>query len=298
MLDARIYTFIDLCKTGNLTRTAENLHITEPAVSHHLKYLENYYGAKLFTYRSRNFSLTPEGVFLRDNMLQISREEELVTAKIKEMSENNRKKITIGAVPPVGNYILPDLIARYSNDHPQEKFTVIINSSDVLVGKLKSGHLPGIIIDDLMNVSGLKRMHFCDQRVFCICAPEHRLAGKHVTFADISEETILYQEKDSYGMRCLRHIFREHHQNTDDFNFHYEMSTFVSLIHFLRYNLGITFAYESSVRQELESGQLSRIYIDGFDSTVSFSMAILPDRKQNDSLFDFLRFCRNYRNKS
>lgn len=209
------------------------------------------------------------------------------------MTENNREKITIGAVPPVGNYILPDRIARYSDVYTQKKFTVIIDSADVLVARLKSGQIPGIIIDDLMNVPGLKRIHFCDQRVFCVCAPEHRLAGKHITFADISGETILYQEKDSYGMRCLQHIFQEHQQNIDHFNFHYEMSTFVSVIHFLRYNLGITFAYETSVRQELESGQLSRIYIDGFDSTVGFSMVVLPDMKLSKSLLEFLQFCAN-----
>ena len=48
MLNYKLSTFLELCETKNYTKTAEKLHMTQPAVTQHIKYLEQYYGTKLF----------------------------------------------------------------------------------------------------------------------------------------------------------------------------------------------------------------------------------------------------------
>ena len=53
MQDFRVRTFLTVCRTLNYTRAAEELHITQPAVSQHIAYLEREYGADLFTYRRK-----------------------------------------------------------------------------------------------------------------------------------------------------------------------------------------------------------------------------------------------------
>ena len=57
MLDFRIHTFLCVCRHMNYTRAAVELHITQPAVSQHIRYLEREYGAKLSIYTSRPYSL-------------------------------------------------------------------------------------------------------------------------------------------------------------------------------------------------------------------------------------------------
>ena len=64
MLDTRFFTFLVLCQTKSFTKTAEELHITQPAVSHHIKYLEEYYNVKLYTYVGKKFHLTTSGEVL------------------------------------------------------------------------------------------------------------------------------------------------------------------------------------------------------------------------------------------
>ena len=54
MLDYRIYTFISLCETRSYTKTAEQLHISQPSVSQHIKALEQHYGCDLFYFEGRN----------------------------------------------------------------------------------------------------------------------------------------------------------------------------------------------------------------------------------------------------
>ena len=59
MLDYRIETFLAVCRTLNYTRAAEELSLTQPAVSQHIAALERAYGVKLFLYRNKKLVLTP-----------------------------------------------------------------------------------------------------------------------------------------------------------------------------------------------------------------------------------------------
>ena len=68
MQDFRVKTFLTVCRTLNYTRAAEELALTQPAVSQHITYLEREYGAKLFTYHRKKLELTPAGRVLRDGL--------------------------------------------------------------------------------------------------------------------------------------------------------------------------------------------------------------------------------------
>ena len=65
MVDSRIKTFLALCRNMNYRRTADELNLTQPAVTQHIKYLENQYNCKLFSYDRRTLSLTKEGKLLQ-----------------------------------------------------------------------------------------------------------------------------------------------------------------------------------------------------------------------------------------
>jgi DNA-binding transcriptional LysR family regulator len=66
MLDNRLYTFLTLCETRNYTKTAEKLNMTQPAVSQHIKFLEDYYQVVLIAGKGKDFSLTEEGKALQE----------------------------------------------------------------------------------------------------------------------------------------------------------------------------------------------------------------------------------------
>ena len=68
MLDIRIQTFLAVCHCMNYTKAAEVLNLTQPAVSKHIRYLEDFYNVKLFHYENRKLSLTEQGIFLRNAM--------------------------------------------------------------------------------------------------------------------------------------------------------------------------------------------------------------------------------------
>ena len=65
-------TVLTVCQCMNFTRAAEELNITQPAVSQHVRYLEKHYGTKLFQYEGKKLKLTEAGEMLRSASLRIS----------------------------------------------------------------------------------------------------------------------------------------------------------------------------------------------------------------------------------
>ena len=78
MIDQRIETFLCVCEYMNYTKASQALHITQPAVSQHIRFLEERYNTKLFTYQDRKLSLTKTGKVLLETMTVIRNDEEMM----------------------------------------------------------------------------------------------------------------------------------------------------------------------------------------------------------------------------
>lgn len=122
MLDQRFITFLDLCKTMNYTKTAKNLHITQPAVTHHIHYIENIYNIKLFTYTGKNLILTEKGEYLRKLITTLYNDCLRIEDMIRIESQKERK-INFGATLTISEYVMPKPIREYINKNPNTNIT-------------------------------------------------------------------------------------------------------------------------------------------------------------------------------
>ena len=98
MLDFRMDTFLAVCRHRNYTRAAEELNITQPAVTQHIQYLQSYYGVKLFSYQNKRLALTEEGELLRNAALCMLHDEEKLKRDVKDL-RLGRRSIRFGATP-------------------------------------------------------------------------------------------------------------------------------------------------------------------------------------------------------
>ena len=104
MLDFRLFTFLTLCETMSYTKAADRLHLTQPAVTQHVKYLEREFGAPLFHYASKSLSLTPEGELLRQYAVAVRADSEKLRELIGKKKKRNRK-LVFGATLTIGEYL-------------------------------------------------------------------------------------------------------------------------------------------------------------------------------------------------
>ena len=90
MLDYRLKTFLLLSKTLNYTKTAQQLHMSQPAVSQHIRYLEQTYNIKLFEYYNRRLQLTEMGQRFYQQVLALEVQSQDIIERLRQEQENRR----------------------------------------------------------------------------------------------------------------------------------------------------------------------------------------------------------------
>ena len=116
MLDFRMDTFLAVCETMNFTRAAEQLRLTQPAVSQHIHLLEEHYGSKLFTYQGKRLALTAAGALLRDAARTMRHDEAYLAQQLQALAGTARP-LCLGATLTVAEYALPEQMAAYLAAH-------------------------------------------------------------------------------------------------------------------------------------------------------------------------------------
>lgn len=93
MLDFRVETFLEVCKDLNFTRAAQRLNLTQPAVSQHIRWLEEAYGVPLFVCHGKKMQLTPAGEMLKNSAATMKHDIISLREKMQKSAENQLVKM-------------------------------------------------------------------------------------------------------------------------------------------------------------------------------------------------------------
>lgn len=299
MLDFRLLTFLDLCHTNSYTKTADNLSITQPAVSQHIRYLEQYYGKKLILYQNRHFSLTKEGEYLFKEVTKLQIHSKKILQNIQHLSEEQETPvISIGSNPTIGEFILPGLISSYTAQEPDCRIRSFIGSTKKLEQLLHNGDINILITDSIDAWPEFERHPFRSEPVCCVCNPSHPLAEKTISLNDLKSERIVYREKASHAYYILQKSFQRMGYDLDTFNIPYEAGSMHSIIQYLKEGLAISFLYRCAVQKYLDNGELNEIYLSELHDSVDFYYIYPQSTTTSSHAKQFLQFCLEQQKKS
>lgn len=132
--------FIAVAESGNITKTAEKLYVSQQALSKHLKDLERDLGVVLFT-RNPNFRLTYAGERLLTLAKELQRSEDKLIREMHDIGENRRAKLRLGMTHTCGRALLPETLPLFMNLHPAVDITLTEANMRDLENKLVSDEI-------------------------------------------------------------------------------------------------------------------------------------------------------------
>jgi len=130
-------TFVAVVEYNSFTKAAENLNLSQPTVSVHIKNLESYFNTILIerSIKQKNMVITESGDFLYKRAKEILMLMESSIEEINNTSHSLKGHLKIGASYTIGEYYLPKLLKEYSKEYPDVKIEVVIkNTSDICKG--------------------------------------------------------------------------------------------------------------------------------------------------------------------
>ncbi|MDE6442517.1 MAG: LysR family transcriptional regulator [Clostridia bacterium] len=140
--------FLIVAREENITKAAEILHISQPALSRQLMQLEEELGAKLFIRGKRNITLTDEGLYLRQKAQEIIELTEKTEQEFANGLTSLSGVISIGMGETAASSYLADLINEFREDYPDVRFEIISGNADGTKEQLDKGLLDiGILLE-------------------------------------------------------------------------------------------------------------------------------------------------------
>ncbi len=276
MLDFRHETFLTLCKIGNYTKTAEALHITQPAVSQHIKFLEEYYNCKLFTYEGKSLLLTDSGKLLLDFAMTMSAD----TKKMRHiLSIQNAAKsyLTFGATLTLGEYIMPPILSNILTSYPHLHITMSVDNTEVLLEKLHDGKIDFALIEGFFDKTKYDGVIFSLEPFIAVCSKNSPLVGNNFNLTDLLNNRIILREKGSGTRDIFEHLLLKNNLTIDSFQLVCEIGNMGVIKQLVKNDYGITFLYRTAVEKELSDGELVALNIEGFPILHEFYFVFLKN---------------------
>lgn len=185
----RLNEFITLATLLNYSKAANQLYLTQPALSRHIHDLERTLGTQLFIRDTHNVHLTSIGeLFLREAQEIVSRYNHALDL-VKEVSSLSTGELKIGFLGVASQSFISDFVIGFTASHPQIKLTMTCDILDVLVRQLNEGVTDLAIVThvDRNYLIGLESATILKSRLMAILHPCHPLAGREsLSFRDLS----------------------------------------------------------------------------------------------------------------
>ena len=276
MLDFRHETFLTLCSCGSFTKTAALLHITQPAVSQHIKYLEEFYGCKLFDTVNRKIKLTYQGELLKEFTMTVFSDSKHFKENIQSV-QTDTMQFSFGATLSIGEYVMPELLCRLLSKYPEMKIHMSVANTQVLLERLNHGELDFIVVEGLFDKSEYDSTLFSLEKFIPVCSPKSEFAQREVGFQEILKSRLILRERGSGTREIFENILQKKNYSLHAFEKVIEIGNMAAIKKIVSNGLGLTFLFEVAGKREIENGSLSIIHIPDFYEQREFNFVLLKN---------------------
>ncbi|PWG00193.1 LysR family transcriptional regulator [Levilactobacillus bambusae] len=262
MLDHRYHTFLTLARTGSYTQTADELFITQPAVTQQIKSLEKEVGFKLVTYRRPILEITPEGQKLAEFISKAEVQSQQLLDSLRVPVTN--QTLVFSATMSTSEILVPELMMVLKKQGYQQIDCHVVNTQTALE-EISSGTSQFALIEGNFDKQRfgyrlLRREPF----VGVASSANPVVRNPDLGLTDLTAMTLLLREEGSGTRDIFRSIATAQNLSLPDFKQVITIADPTAIRELLLRDAGISFLYESVVKADLASGQLARLPMPNF----------------------------------
>ncbi len=263
MLDFRMDTFLAVCQEMNFTRAAQSLGLTQPAVSQHIRHLEEEYGAPLFIRDKKKLSLTPAGEILR-SALETMRSDEYTLKERIQNSLVEKRTLTFGVTMTIGEYAAVPALAQLIKKYPNIDLHVRYGNTQTLLSDLKQGKMDFAVVEGYFQADDYDTYIYRNEAYIAVAAARHQFKKPIRFLKDLTGERLLTREHGSGTRAILSKTLALKNMSIHDFKNVVEIENIHAIVELLCHDCGIAFLYQAAVQKELNNGLLKKIPLDDF----------------------------------
>lgn len=290
MHDFRLKVFLTAARTLNFTKCAEQLYISQPAVSKNISELEKHYGVKLFTRRGSSLELTDAGRVLEQWSERITSLYFQLEHEMSLLGEFTHGELRIGASTTIAQYVLPSLIAKFTHCYPDIKISMISDNSERIEHALFAHEIDLGFVENISRRGGLHYEHFADDNLVVVSGSKGKIKGK-ISIEEFRNQQFVLREKGSGTLELISRRLSAAGVSISGLNAVAFLGSSEAIKSYVESSDALAIISIAAVRKEISTGHLRVIEVEGLDFEREFA-SVSCQGEYNSLAERFLDFVR------
>ena len=265
MVDPKLNTLLMVVECGSYTGAARALALTQPAVSHHIRQLEQEYGVQLFYKDTKAPKLTPEGKLLvgyarRANTLHTR------TLQSLEDMKAGLTRLAVGITPTAEENLIPRMMAHYCSLHPLMNISIVTDNIKGIYNRLLNYEVDvGIVEGSMPEHPNLSAVLLDTDYLCLIVSPQHPFAQRaSVTLEELHDQKLILRSPKAGTRKLFESYLQSRSESIKNFRILMEIDSVPTIKELVASNLGVSVIAHSVCADAEHSGTLSVIPIQDF----------------------------------
>ena len=283
----QLHTFIEVARQRSVSKAAERLFVTQPAVSMQIRQLEDAFGLPLIEPLGRNIQLTHAGeAFLTHAIAAMGQLKDL-EALMAEYVGTKKGHIDL-AVVSTAKYFIPMLLVRFGRLLPGIDIHLSIDNRENILGMMARNEADLVVMGRAPDNMDCEATPFATNPLAIVAAPDHALVRrKRLPFSALGEHGFVVREQGSGTRAAMERLFAEHQTALKVVM---EMPSNETIKQAVMAGMGLSFLSLRTVRHELASGHIALVDIEGMPLMGNWYITHLSHKKLSPAARAFKEF--------
>jgi DNA-binding transcriptional LysR family regulator len=283
----QIQTFIEVARERSVSKAAERLFVTQPAVSMQIKQLEDTFGLALIEPVGRNIRLTHAGEEFLTHAIGALGQFKDLEASMAEHVGNKKGRIDL-AIVSTAKYFVPMLLVRFSKLLPDIEVKLRIDNRENILGMLSRNEVDLVMMGRAPSTLDCEATPFATNPQGFVCAPDHAMSRrKRASFEMLQDYPFVVREQGSGTRAAMERLFAQHEI---PLKVAMEMPSNETIKQAVMAGMGMSFLSLRTVRHELAAGYLGLVDINGMPIVGHWYVTHLKQKKLSPAAKAFKEF--------
>ncbi len=293
-MDYRDSVFLSVAEHLSFSKAAEALYISQPAVSRHIKELEQRYDASLFERKGNRIYLTGAGEKVYHAFKEIARHYRNLDFEMGELHNAQAGEIRVGASSTIAQYVIPRVMASFHKRYPHIRLLLMNGNSFEMEQLLLDNRIDLALVENLSSQTGIRYRDFLHDELIVVTGKSSLYAERAtIEKEDLLQIPLVLREEGSGTLEVIRQYFAQQKILFEDLNTLIHLGSTESIKNFLLDFNGLAIVSEKAVRNELYLKTLVKLQVTGITFPRTFRIAHKIGHKSRQAE-QFEQFLLNY----
>ncbi|MBO8138690.1 MAG: LysR family transcriptional regulator [Desulfotomaculum sp.] len=287
----QFHIFKTVADKKSFSGAAQALFISQPAVSMHIKSLEDYFGTRLFDRNTQQVTITEAGRILYEYVVKILALLDEAEKDISALTGCIRGTLSVGASFTLGEYVIPQILGCFKKQHPQVRVSLQVTNTEQIVRLVLNQALDlGLVESRVENLELIVKPFLKDELVVVLPA-DHPLAGqKFISIDELVALPLVLREQGSGTRKITEDRLKKAGVNLSALNVVMELGSTEAVKKAVEAGFGATIISKWAVQKELKLSTLVSIRIEGVSLAREFYMIYNKNSSRTSAIEEFISF--------